>query len=113
MIPLPNLLRTIRFKALGALVLLAALLGISRVPFADVSASTWLLAAALMGTGALLVKKARSPDRLLLSPKRLEVIAKVGLSTKCGVALLVADGRSYLLVHGEGFATMRQTRGQR
>lgn len=36
----------------------------------------------------------------------LEVRARTGLSPRCGLALVEAGGERYLVVHGDGFATV-------
>lgn len=36
----------------------------------------------------------------------LEVRARTGLSPRCGLALIEAEGERYLVVHGDGFATV-------
>jgi flagellar protein FliO/FliZ len=39
--------------------------------------------------------------------QRLTVVQRVGLSKSTGVALIEVDGRSYLIVHGDGVARVR------
>src|SRR5438874_13447037 len=48
--------------------------------------------------------KQRSAQAKFALPPRLSVLAKTGLSQRCGLALVEADGRTYLVVHGDGFA---------
>ncbi|MCA2977318.1 MAG: hypothetical protein INH41_04385 [Myxococcaceae bacterium] len=47
------------------------------------------------------------PGRFAKTP-RLQVVQKVGLSARCGVALVEVDGRAYLIVHGEGAPRVRR-----
>jgi flagellar protein FliO/FliZ len=39
-------------------------------------------------------------------PPRLSVAARTGLSPRCGVALVEADGGRYLVAYGDGFAQL-------
>ncbi|MBM7114262.1 hypothetical protein [Archangium primigenium] len=41
----------------------------------------------------------------------LRVVARTGLSQRCGVAVLDVEGRHYLVVFGDSFAEIRRTRG--
>ncbi len=43
-------------------------------------------------------------------PQRLEVVQRIGLTPRTGVALVEIDGQPYLIVHGDGFARMQPTR---
>ncbi len=57
--------------------------------------------------------KARAPVggfSLALAEPQLQVLSRTGLSPKHGVALLQADGRRYLVVFGDGFAQVHDTR---
>ncbi|MBL8937457.1 MAG: flagellar biosynthetic protein FliO [Archangium sp.] len=47
------------------------------------------------------------PGRFAATP-RLQVVQKVGLSPRSGVALIEVDGRSFLIVHGEGGTRIRR-----
>lgn len=44
------------------------------------------------------------------SAPRLEVVQRVGLSQRTGLALIEVDGKPYLVVHGDGFARIRPAR---
>lgn len=44
---------------------------------------------------------------------RLQVVQRAGLSQRNGVALIEVDGRSYLVVHGDGFARLQPVRKPR
>ncbi|MFT3706670.1 MAG: flagellar biosynthetic protein FliO [Archangium sp.] len=41
---------------------------------------------------------------------RLNVVQRVGLSQRTGLALVEVDGKPYLVVHGDGFARIRPAR---
>jgi flagellar protein FliO/FliZ len=41
---------------------------------------------------------------------RLNVVQRVGLSQRTGLALIEIDGKPYLVVHGDGFAKVSPTR---
>ena len=41
---------------------------------------------------------------------RLNVVQRVGLSQRTGVALIEVDGKPYLVVHGDGFAKITPAR---
>jgi flagellar protein FliO/FliZ len=45
----------------------------------------------------------------LSAPPRLQVVSRSGLSARAGVALIEVDGRPYLIVYGEGHASVRPT----
>ncbi|MBM4781611.1 MAG: hypothetical protein GQE15_28375 [Archangiaceae bacterium] len=47
------------------------------------------------------------PRRFSATP-RLQVVQKIGLSQRAGVALVEVDGRSFLIVHGEGGTRIRR-----
>ncbi len=43
----------------------------------------------------------------------LRVLSRAGLSARTALALVEADGRRYLVAHGEGFAVLREARPPR
>lgn len=43
-------------------------------------------------------------------PERLQVLSRTGLSQRCGLALVEADGEAFLVAFGDGFATIRPAR---
>ncbi len=47
---------------------------------------------------------------LALAEPRLEVVSRAGLSQRCGVALVDAEGHRYLVVFGDGFAQLQEVR---
>lgn len=88
---------------LGGVVLLAAMRSDSTMELG--SAQLWLALAAV--GGAVVLWKGRRggrPDDWV--EPALEVRARTGLTSRCGLALIEADGQSFLVVHGEGFATV-------
>ncbi len=69
----------------------------------------------LLGTAALggLVAwlwraRDRASSTVLRVPPRLKVIQRVGLSQRSALALVEIDGRAFIVVHGDGFARIRQ-----
>ena len=102
--------RSITLKLLAAsllLLLLAAFAQRSGVSAALLSRLVLgLLACA--GLAAWLVKARRAGGHLASRPfqlpPRLGIAARVSLSARCGLALVEADGRRYLVAHGDGFA---------
>jgi hypothetical protein len=67
-----------------------------------------LAAAAGLALWYLRARGARDPAGSFVAAPRLAVIQRAGLSPRTGVALVEVDGRPYLVVHGEGFARVRQ-----
>ncbi|MFB1481295.1 flagellar biosynthetic protein FliO [Corallococcus sp. RDP092CA] len=66
---------------------------------------------ALAGLGWGLLRKGGSSgsgDAATLEP--LRIVARTGLSQRCGLALVEADGRRYLVAYGDTFAELRETR---
>lgn len=91
--------------ASGLLLGLAALAPLGGL--SAVGAARWLLGAgALAGLGWWLWCRGSASPRFTL-PERLKVISRAGLSQRCGVALVEADGRSYLVAFGDSFAEIR------
>lgn len=60
----------------------------------------------LAGLGAWLWRRGASRPRFSV-PERLKVLSRAGLSQRCGVALVEADGRTFLVVFGDAFAEVR------
>lgn len=90
--------------------LLAALLLISLSAAASLggmsaaSTSRWALGAVAVGASLWWTTRSRTTGAGQVAQARLSVIGRAGLSQRCGVALVEADGRAYLVVHGEGYA---------
>ncbi len=88
--------------ALGGVLLLG-----TSGPISIGSAARFLFVAALLAAGAFLYKKrAASSDAEALP--RLRVLSRTGLSQRCGLALVEADGRTVLVAFGDGFAQLLQ-----
>jgi hypothetical protein len=43
------------------------------------------------------------------APPRLSLVGRIGLTNRCGVALLQVDGESLVVAYGEGFASFQRT----
>jgi hypothetical protein len=41
-------------------------------------------------------------------PERLKVVSRAGLSQRCGLVLVEADGRSFLVAFGDSFAEIHE-----
>ncbi len=65
------------------------------------------LAIAGLAAWALRQKGLALPGRFAKTP-RLQIVQKIGLSARAGVALVDVDGRSFLIVHGEGGTRIRR-----
>jgi flagellar protein FliO/FliZ len=100
-------------KLIVACVALAALLtmAIFRGASAAVAARAVLAAAALGGIGWWWLRNQKfSPAKKFQMAPRLSVISRAGLSQRTGLALVEVDGRSFLVVHGDGYAEICSTR---
>ena len=96
--------------ALTALIpLLASLQGASAATLARVL----LGLAALGGLGFWFIRARGGLPAGFKKAPRLQVIQRVGLSPRNGLALVEVDGKPYLVVHGDGFARVRPTRQPR
>lgn len=93
---------------LGVLLLLAPGHGVSPATLARVV----LGLVALAGLAYWAQRKGKGTSKFQL-PGRLTVAARTGLSPKCAVALVEADGRTYLVAYGDGFAEIQETAGAR
>ncbi len=109
-----------RTKLLGAAALVLVLaLAAPRSGLSVVGLARVVLALLLLGGAGwwLLRGRTRRPAFRLREP--LQVLARQGLSPRCGVALLDADGQRFLVAYGEGFAQVqavaprRRTRARR
>ena len=96
---------TLKQKALVAGCILVAL------PVAAAGAGTSAAVAARIAlavaalAGALLWARARRGERNGAAPEpRLRVLQRAGLSGRCSLALVLADGREFLVAYGDGFA---------
>ena len=73
--------------------------------------ASWLLGAVMLaGLGWWWSRRSAHGSRFVL-PERLQVISRAGLSQRCGIALVEADGHSYLVAYGDSFAEIRMASG--
>lgn len=99
-----------KMKLMLASLLLAALLVMA--PTHGVSAVA--VARIVLGLGALVAlvlwtrRKGGGGAKFQL-PGRLTVAARAGLSPKCSLALVEADGKTFLVAYGDGFAEIQET----
>ena len=92
--------------ASGLILGLAALASWSSLPAPG--GARWLLGAAMLaGLGWWWSRRNAGGARFVL-PHRLQVISRAGLSQRCGLALVEADGRGYLVAYGDSFAEIRE-----
>lgn len=95
--------------------LIAAAVALCSLPlFASLQgASTSSIARVLLGLAAVagiafwFIKARGAGLSKFKAAPRLQVVQRVGLSQRTGVALVEVDGRPWLIVHGDGFARMR------
>jgi flagellar protein FliO/FliZ len=88
------------------------LLGLAALaPIRGLSASgaaRWVLGAmALVGLGGWWWRRGAVGHGFAL-PERLKVVSRAGLSQRCGLALVEADGRSFLVAFGDSFAEIHE-----
>ena len=95
--------------ASGLIVALAAL-----ASWGGLAASTgarWLLGAIVLGGLGWWWSRRRPRGHGFVFPERLQIISRTGLSQRCGIALVEADGRSFLVAYGDSFAEIRGASG--
>lgn len=97
-----------RHKALAATAatLLVIAVAASQGASAAVVARMILLVVGAAAIGWFATRRGASTTKFQLPP-RLQVVSRAGLSQRCSVALIEADGRSYLVAYGDGFAEIR------
>lgn len=93
---------------LGSASLVVALLAIAGAAQGPRLVAQLVLGGAAIAAGVLLTTKRRRSTAFALQ-QRLAVIQRVGLSTRTAAALLEVDGQRFLVVHGDGFATVQAT----
>ncbi len=98
--------RTKLFAAVAALAVLLVLAGVQGLS-TTAAARALLTVAALGGLGWWWFKQSK-PKKFQLAP-RLSVVSRAGLSQRTGLALIEVDGRSFLVVHGDGYAEICPT----
>jgi flagellar protein FliO/FliZ len=107
-LPSKESLRTPRAKLLvaSALLLLLALVTPAG-SLSVVGVARALLALALLAGAAWWMARRRAPRQAFRLRAPLEVLSRQGLSPRCSVALLQADGQRFLITYGDGFAQIR------
>ena len=95
-------------KLVGAALAVSAVAVMARGPSLSASHLARLLlgVAAAAGLVFWVRRRPRTRAAFALAP-RLEVAARTALSPRCSVALVDADGQSYLVAFGDGFAQIR------
>ena len=97
-----------RAKLLVATVLVLLLsLAAPRGGLSVVGLARGLLALALLGGAGWRLARGRSSRRAFRLHEPLEVLSRQGLSPRCAVALLQADGERFLVTYGDGFAQVQ------
>ncbi len=90
-----------------------ALLGLATLALVAAASGPKLASQLALGVGAIaagVVLATRRPTkRPFTLAERLSVVQRVGLSPRTGAALLEVDGQRFLVVHGDGFATVHPT----
>ena len=90
----------------AALVLLLALVAPAG-SLSVVGVARALLALAMLAGAAWWMARGRAPRQAFRLRAPLEVLSRQGLSPRCSVALLQADGQRFLIAYGDGFAQIR------
>lgn len=104
---------TPRQKVLGAAVLALAIPAVAALQGASAAtaARAVLAVASVAGIAAWFIRaRGGLGGSAFKSAPRLQVIQRVGLSARAGMALVEVDGRPYLVVHGDGYAKLTPTR---
>ncbi|HYV43654.1 MAG TPA: hypothetical protein VFA20_02290 [Myxococcaceae bacterium] len=96
----------LKLLAAALLVLLLAAFAQQSGASAAMVARIALGLAALAGLTAWWIRARGGAGRSFQLPARLSVAARTGLSPRCGVALVEADGRRFLVAYGDGFAQL-------
>jgi len=106
-----TLLRSPRNKLLfaAAAILALALLAPMNGGTSPASVARVLLVGGCLAALAGWFWKARTRVAAFEPPARMRVVSKTGLSPRCGLALVEADGRTFLVAFGDGFAELKET----
>ena len=102
-----------RQKLVGAalLALVAPLIAAAQGASAATAARVLLGLAAAGGIAAWFIRaRGGLGTSKFKSAPRLNVVQRVGLSPRTGLALIEVDGKPYLVVHGDGFAKITPAR---
>ncbi|MCI0572155.1 MAG: flagellar biosynthetic protein FliO [Myxococcaceae bacterium] len=112
-----EMLRSPRGKlaiALGLLLLLALALATAAGATSAATIARWVLGGSAAGLGVWMWHRRGNQQRARFAlPGRLQVHARAGLSPRCSLALVEADGERFLVAFGEGFATIRRAAAPR
>lgn len=96
--------------ALALLLIVGGASSVSGISLPNMARAALLVAAA--SAVAFWVHRSRQRAGFSL-PERLQVLSRTGLSPRCGLALVEADGEAFLVAFGDGFATIRSARASR
>ena len=96
----------VKLIAAAFLILLLAAFAQQSGTSAALMARIALAVAALAGLTAWWIRARGGAGRPFQLPPLLSVAARTGLSPRCGVALVEADGRRFLVAYGDGFAQL-------
>ncbi|TSC32149.1 flagellar biosynthetic protein FliO [Corallococcus sp. Z5C101001] len=67
---------------------------------------------ALAGLGWVVLRKGGAGgEAAAFPPEPLSIVSRVGLSQRCGLALVQVEGRRYLVAYGDTFAEIHEARG--
>ncbi len=95
--------------ALACLLVMASLNGVSATSVARAT----LAVGALAGLGWWWVRaQTAAPKKFQFAP-RMSVVSRAGLNGRTSLALVDVDGRSFLVVHGDGYAEICATAEKR
>lgn len=104
-----NLLSSPRNKVIAASLMLLALGAAAGVSGLNAAAAARAVLALVSIAGlAWWFLRARGAAGPVEAP-RLSVVSRVGLAGRTGLALVEVDGKTFLVVHGEGFAKVCRT----
>ena len=102
-------LQTPRQKLIAASVAVALLALSARANGLEpTTVARWILGAAAVLGMAIWWRRAKATAIAAPAP-RLRVLSRAGLSQRCSLALVEADGRSFLVAFGDGFAQLLET----
>jgi flagellar protein FliO/FliZ len=101
-------IRSPKHKLLIACALIGCLALAARATRVDASiAARGILAAAALVGLVIWLQRAKAGATAPTAP-RLRVLSRASLSQRCGIALVEADGRGYLVAFGDGFAQLHE-----
>ncbi len=98
-------MKVLSLIAAGALFVALSLM--TRMTFT--SAARGLLGLAALGGALWWFMRTRTRQTAFSLPRRVSVIQRIGLSQRSGLLLVEIDNQPFVILHGEGFATMKRT----